>query len=291
VAARRDAGGLTALPKRGLTGSAPNDVDVSGDRLYIVNSGDNTISVIDLASGTPAGCIGTGTGTNPWALFVDPVDPTRGWVTTFLTGEILELDLAGMHVLRRKVVGAGLEGIFVTDTRVVVTLTGYQGDIGAFGDGTVIFLDRGTLDETARLSVPANAQFVFRGADDRFHVVCTGDFAGVTGRIARIEADASAVRDTLVLGGSPGQATLGPDGNAYVAGYFGGLQVYHSVAFTLGTPLSNDIGFYSVVVADTTLYAANFEQDAVTVVGLTSGTVIQTLPMAGDGPVALALYP
>lgn len=291
MAARRDGGGLTALPDRGLTGAAPNDIEVTRGRLYIVNSGDNTISVVNLATGAPEGCIGTGTGTNPWDLFVDPVDPSRGWVTTFLSGEVMELDLAGKRVLRRKQIGAGLEGLLVTDTQVVVTLTGYQGDIGAFGDGTVIFLDKSTLAETARLAVPANAQFVFRGADNRFHVVCSGDFAAVTGRIARIEADASAVRDTLVLGGSPGRAALGPDGNAYVVGYFGGLQVYDTVAFTLGATLSTDIGFYSAVVSDTTLYAANFEEDAVTVFGLSSGTLLQTLSMVGDGPVALALYP
>jgi DNA-binding beta-propeller fold protein YncE len=291
TAARRDAGGLTALPRRGLTGTAPNDLDVSGDRLFIVNSGDNTISAFDLTTGEAAGCIGTGTGTNPWELFVDPSDPDRGWVTTFLTGEILELDLAGMHVVRRRTVEAGLEGLFVTDTQVLVTLTGYQGSIGAFESGTVILLDKGTLEETERLRVPANSQFVFRGGDDRFHVVCSGDFGGTPGSIARIEADGSAVRDTLALEGSPGRAVLGPDGIAFVVGYFGGLQVYDTVTFTAGTPLSTDIGFYAAVVADTTLYAANFEQDAVTVFELTRGTVVQTLPMVGDGPVALALYP
>jgi YVTN family beta-propeller protein len=290
TAARRDTNGLTALPERGLTGSTPNDLDVSGDRLYVVNSGDNTILVIDLGTGTAAGCIGTGTGTNPWEFFLDPADATRGWVTTFLTGEVLELDLLGMRVTRRKAVGTGLEGLLVTDTRVVVTLTGFLGDIGAFEDGTVIILDKDTLEETHRHRVPANSQFVFRGGDGRFHVVCTGDFAGVSGRVVRIEADGSAVRDTLVLAGSPGRAALGPDGSAYVVGYFGGVQTYDSVAFTPDAPLSNDVGFTSVVVAGTLLYAANFE-DAVTVFHLPGGTVAQTLSMVGDGPVALALYP
>ncbi len=75
LAAPLGAGDLAPMAERGLTGRAPNDLDVVGDHLYMVNSGDNTISVVDIGSGITVGCIGTGAGSNPWEFAVDPSNP------------------------------------------------------------------------------------------------------------------------------------------------------------------------------------------------------------------------
>jgi YVTN family beta-propeller protein len=294
MAARVDSSGLIPLSKRGLTGESPNDMDVNGNLLYVVNSGDNTISIIDLATGITVGCIDVGSGANPWEFSVDPSDSTRGWVTTFLSGDLLELDLNARSVLRRKHVGPAMEGLFVTESEVSITLTGFLGAEGRFENGTVVTFQKHSLEEIHRHPVPPNPQFIFEGADDRFHVVCTGNYdtgpAGVPGQIVRIESDWSAVRDTLVVGGSPARATLGPDGTAFVAAFYGGVMTYDSVAFTLGAPVLTDAGFTAIAADGNTLYAANFELDAVAILDAASRTVTGEL-LVGDGPGALALYP
>jgi DNA-binding beta-propeller fold protein YncE len=294
LAAPLTAADLAPLSERGLTGRAPNDLDVVGDFLYMVNSGDNTISVVDMGSGLTVGCIGTGTGSNPWEFAVDPANPSRAWVTCFTSGELLEIDLDRRRVARRVTIGSGLEGLWVGLTEVAASLTGFEGTIGAFGNGTVVVLTKSTLAERARLAVPPNPQTIFTGADARLHVVCTGNFSDVTGRVVRVEADYSAVRDTLVLGGSPQRVALALDGTAYLAGFYGGILAYDTANFialrTTANPLLPESGYSAVAIEQGRLYAANFDLDAVVVVDLASGTIVDDF-LAGDGPIALALVP
>jgi DNA-binding beta-propeller fold protein YncE len=283
---------LVTLPRHGLTGRAPNDVDVVGSRLYIVNSLDNDVSVVNLETGETVGCIDLGTGVNPWEFTPEPADTTRGWITSFVSGEVMELDLAAMKVLRRDTVGVGAEGLAVTSNRVWVTLSGYDGAEGKFKDGTVVVLNKSDLSEAARLAVPPNPQFLFTGADGRMQVICTGNFDDVSGEVVRIEADASAVRDTLALGGSPYRAAVAPGGVAYVAGYYGGVTSYDTGSFVVlhdvNDPVLPEPSYSDVAVFDTRLYAANFDFDGVVVVDLSTLTKIGEFA-TGDGPSAVAV--
>jgi len=285
---------LVPLPEEGRTGQFPNDLDAAGSRLYITNSGDNTVTLVDLPTGLVTGCIDAGTGTNPWEFFLDPSDANRGWLTTFLSGELLELDLNALTVTRRITVGPGTEGLWVTDSVVVVTRTGYNGAINEYGPGSVVVYDKATLTEIARREVPPNAQFVFEGADHRIHVVCTGNYVDVTGRVARIDPAGWSVVDTLVLGGTPGRAILAPDGNAYLAGFFGGLLSYDTVTFQAvhdsADPILDEVGLGGLAIAGGSLFVTNFDADAVRVVQLSDGADLGSVDV-GDGPVAVATAP
>jgi YVTN family beta-propeller protein len=280
-------------PERGLTGRAPNDLDVVGDRIYVVNSGENSVTVIDAASGRVVGCIPTGAGTNPWEFAVDPEDSTHAWVSTFLSGEVLELSLNTFRVIRRVVVGPTMEGLWVGPDRVAVTLTGFDLTDFSYGQGLVVVLDKTSLAEVTRTPVPTNPQFLLRGADERVHVVCTGDFAAEPGRVVRLEPTWAA-RDTLVLGGTPARGVVSASGTAYVAGYLGGVMSYDSESFTVlhdaEDPVVSGVGFTALTIGGTRLYAANFDADAVTVVRLSDGVVTGAIPVH-DGPSALAVYP
>ena len=284
----------TPLPVRGLTGAVPNDLDVEGTRLYAVNSGDNTITVVDLTTGRTVGCIDLGAGSNPWTLVPDPADSSRAWVTTFLSGELVELDLASLTVRRRVTVGPALEGLWVSEDAIAVTLTGYRGGEGNFGNGAIVFYDKPSLTEQARLPLPPNPQFLFTGADQRIHAVCTGNFGSVPGRIVRVEADGSAVRDTLELGGSPSRAALGPDGIAVVTAFYGGVMAYdtRTLAVVRGTdsPILPEAGYTAPLIVGDRVALANFDLDAVAWVRWGTWDLLGGF-LAGDGPVALALTP
>ncbi len=282
-----------ALPAHGLTGQAPNDLEVVGDRLYVLNSGDNSLTEVELATGETARCLDLGTGVSPWALAVDPTDSTRAWITTFSSGELLEVDLAAFHVTRRILVGTAAEGLWVGADRIAVTLTGYDGAAGSYGNGTVVMLDRPTLAVDARIPVPPNPQFVLRGADGSLQVICTGDYGAVSGLVVRLASSEASARDTLALGGTPYRATLAPGGTVFVAAFFGGILSYDSGSFTpvhdSGNPVRAEAGYSDVLAAGGRLYAANFDRDAVLVLD-SAGAATDTI-LAGDGPSALALRP
>ena len=298
VAAALTEEGFTPLAERGLTGQAPNDMDVVETKLYIVNSLDNNLSVVDLLSGRTEACIALGDNVSPWEFAPDPANLDRAWVSGWVSGELIELDLPRKRVIRRVNAGPGAEGVVVTDDRVAVTLSGYDGAENVYKNGSVVVFDKATLSEVARLAVPPNAQFIFDAADGSHHVVCTGNYVDVFGQVVRIEPDWSAVRDTLALGGSPGRATVTAggqtvaDGIAFLPSYFGGILAYDTVGFTVihdvNDPLRAELGYTALFSLWDALYAANFETDKVVEIDPSTGAIRREF-IAGDGPAVLAV--
>jgi len=282
----------------GLVGRAPNDVDHIAGLLYVLNSLDNSVQILDPATGATVGCIALGAGASPWELRADPDRDDRAYVTTFLSGEVLELDLAARRVLRRVMVGAGLEGLLVTKTRIVATLTGFAGSEGVFGQGQVIVLDKGTLNEVGRLPVPMNPQYLLRAPDGTIHAICTGNFGNpppaVYGAVVRLEPDLTAVRDTLQLGGSPFRAEADTNGTVLVAAFYGGLMAYDATGFRVlhdaDSPIEASPGYAAVTVVGDRAYAVNFDLDALVVIDVGTLAVVGDL-LVGDGPAALVFVP
>jgi YVTN family beta-propeller protein len=284
---------LRAASVSGLTGQAPNDLEVVGNTLYVVNSGENSISTIDLTTGRTDGCISIGANTNPWELEIDPSDSTRAWLTTYLSGEIVEMDLTTRHVLRRRAVSPTLEGLWVSATTIAVTQTSFDAGTFTYGTGYVILLRKSDLGEIARFPVPMNPQFVFQGGDGRLQVVCSGDYGANPGRIVRMESDLSAVRDTLTVGGAPGRAILAPGGVAYLTAFCDGLLSYDTVAFVALHDATHAL-LPGVCAGDVALdaeriFVADFNHDAVQVLRRSNGAVLGEVPV-GDGPSALVVW-
>jgi len=284
---------LQTEPATGLTGATPNDVEVVGHHLYIVNSGDNTISDVDLNTGKTIGCISIGASTNPWELEIDPSDSTKAWLTTYVSGEIMEIDLASRHVLRRHTIEPTLEGLWVSNTTIAVTKTAFNSSTFTYGTGYVILIRKSDLTEIHRFPVPTNPQFVFEGGDHRVHVVCTGDYGLNPGRVVRLESTFLAVRDTLVLGGAPGRAILAPNGTAYLTAFCDGLMSYDTVAFTAIHDQTNALlpGTCAgdVDLDGTRIFVADFSHDAISVLDRGSESLIGSVPV-GDGPNALVIW-
>jgi YVTN family beta-propeller protein len=277
----------------GLTGQAPNDLEVAGHELFIVNSGDNSVSVVDLLTGKTTGCIAIGASTNPWELEIEPSDSTKAWLTTYVSGEIVEVDLASRHVLRRRMIGLTLEGLWVGSTTIVVTQTAFDAGSFTYGQGYAIVLRKSDLSEITHFPVPTNPQFVFEGADHRLHVVCTGDYGANPGRVVRLESDLSAVRDTLTLGGAPGRAVLVSNGVAYLSAFCDGLLSYDTATFTAihdaAHALLPGTCAGDVALDASRIFVADFNHDAVAVLDRSTEALLQNIPV-GDGPNALVIW-
>lgn len=291
--------GASMIPERGLVGRAPNDIAVQGERLLVVNSLDNELQIVDLTTGVSIGCVPLGAGANPWDVELDPAAPDRAWVTTWLSGELLEVDLTAGRVVRRRELAPGAEGLLVETERITVTLTAFQGPEGVYGQGEVVTLDKTTLAERSRVAVPTNPQHVLRAADGTLHVTCTGNYGNPPparrGRIVRIEPDGGTVRDTLELGGAPVRAVLAANGVVYLPSFGGGILAYDPVGFTVvrgaANPIAPELSFAAAAAHGDRLYAASFEDDAMVAVDLDGGEIVDALLLGLDGPIALAVRP
>jgi hypothetical protein len=205
------------VPRVLLTGSAPNRLFAQGERVWVVNSADNTVRWYDarsLAQGAP---VHLGVNTNPWDITATP-DGSRLLVTGFLDDTVRVLDAAGGLLARIDLPApAGMplgyrarpEGIAVFSNRAFVALTGYSFAKGNFDPGALAVLDIAaadpaawTVETTIVLQTNPQAVLVLPEAGE-VHVSCSGVFGKDDGHIVILDAVSLAVLTNLPVGGAP----------------------------------------------------------------------------------------
>jgi len=271
--------------------AVPNAAVVSGDRLFVVESGTNSVEVFALPGLSRLATVDLGAGSNPYGI---ALGDGAVFVTNWVAGDLARIDLATLGVTARSAAGTAPQGVAVAAGRVFVANTGYAGASG-YLRGAVTVHDAVTAAAEETLYVGTNPQVVFADSTGTLNVLCTGDYVTSHGRVFFIDPAVPAVVDSLELGGSPGLATLAQSGKVYVTGYFDGLLLYDAVARSVlrgpASPVASGVGFSGMAFdpVEGRLYVASFEEDGVRVIDTT--TEAQLAPFAAhDGPVACALY-
>ncbi|MFH1686154.1 MAG: hypothetical protein ABIE70_01375 [bacterium] len=269
--------------------SYPNQIIVWDTLAYVVASGTDEIQIIDLGSETTAGFISTGSGSNPYWMAI--YDQQTAYVTLWVSGELVKVDLAGRSILDAWPIGDSPEGVMIHDHKVYVAVTAFNQSTYLFGQGKLVVFDALSDSVIAEIPVGKNPQYLARDSFGRIHVVCTGDYFSTFGIIYVIDPDQEAVIDSMPIGGSPGNISIGPDDMAYIAagGWVGDGNVYTYDAAGL-TPLHNsqnplvvDSGCMMVVTyQDSSCFVGSFE-DFVKPTD-SSGAVLDAFAV-GDGPV------
>ena len=287
------------LPETGLLGRAPNDLDIVGGRMYAVNSLSNSVQELDLTTGETLGCIDLGVDVSPWELLVDPEDPGRGFVTGWLSGELLEVDLESRRVTRRVELKPGVQGLCTVGGDLLVTSIAFKSE-GEFGQGEVFVLSKDSLKLTRTLSVPTNPQSFVVDAIGLVHVICTGDYNKTSGSIARLNSKRTAVQDVLPLGGSPNRAVLAPNKTIYVSG-FNGIMTYDAQSFTVLRGAENPLlpnpvaegGYTDIEISGGAVIASHLGSVStpgfLVWISIAQGTILNEV-IVGNGPAALAVW-
>jgi YVTN family beta-propeller protein len=274
-------------------GRWPNGIEADPQRnvLYVVNSGDNNVMEIDLATGKVANSIDIGIGRNPWEC---AWGGGLLWVSAFLTGELIAVDPVSGSAAHYSV-GTTLQAVAVTPEAVYVSDTAYQ--YGSFGTGMVIRLDPVSGAQTGSATVGTNPQDILADGSGRLHVICSGSFTGSgeegEGELHVLDAATMVPLDTLFLGGNPSSLAEGRGGVVYAAGYWGGLMSYDgnslSVLNDAASPIMGGEGYMDIAFDEETgkLFIADFDEDRVMVMDpLVGGTPERVLGVS-DGPVRL----
>ena len=281
-----------------VVGDIPNRVYSRGDKIYVVNSTPPGITIIDGRTDAVTKTIALAEGSNPWDMAF--VGANKAYVTNLLANSVTVVDLATGDSLNTIAVGEGPEGILVVDNTAYVTNTGGFPD---FSPSTVSVIDIRTDQVTKTLAVPMNPQELALTPDGNIHVVCTGNFGNVSGKVVVINPFGDVdftplVTDTVEIGGSPGDLVVTTQGLAYLADFGGSNNgfVYSYDAFTLAirndatNPILVGRGAMSLLfdAATNDLYVNNFSDDAVQLVNAGTGTVLKTFGF-GDGAQHMAI--
>jgi len=234
-----------------------------------------------------------GPGNNPWmaSLWKD----TFAVVTNWLSGEIVEVDLAHRGAGRRLATSAsGPEGILVVNDRAYVACSHYNVPSGTFLEGRLDVIDLAAWNREASLPVARNPQDVKLAPDGTIHVLCTGTYGnGATpesGKISVIDPISLQAIDTIDIGGSPGGLAMASGGVAWVAGYEGGVRRYDAnIRQVLAPPGDPDLaapGFSAIAwdSAGSTIYVTSFEADLLIAIDEAAGS-IRDAWIVGDGPI------
>ncbi|MBN1995990.1 hypothetical protein JW935_00475, partial [candidate division KSB1 bacterium] len=168
------------------TGQVPNQIAVHNKKLYLVNSGTDDIFVIDPQNDRQVEkIIALKSGSNPW--FIAFAGTFKAYVTNFVGNSVSVIDIESGSVVKDIPVGTAPQGILISENKAFVTNTGFVGMGLPYEQATVSIIDILTDSVTHTINVPTNAQDLALDPMGRIHVICTGNYMDITGKVAVID--------------------------------------------------------------------------------------------------------
>jgi len=276
-------------------GVAPNALVIApdGKTAYVVSSLSNRVDIVDLDTPAAIGTIDVGAGSNPFAIAL--LGAGDGYVSNFVTDEVVHLDLVARTAGHRIPVGQAPEGLLLVPAAggagdLYVAVTGFD-STGAYGPGEVVVIAVPADTVRARLHVGVNPQGLALAPDGRVHVVCTGDYATHVGRVFVIDPAGPAVIDSVEVGGAPSAITVLPGNQGYVVGWddFKSYGPGGQPVLSLGA-LAGETGLTALAWDETdgVLYVTQFSASRLQAIDVEADSVLWSVP-TGQGPVAVAV--
>jgi YVTN family beta-propeller protein len=269
-----------------------NQIIVRDSLAYVVASGTDEIQIIDLVGDETIGYIGTGPGSNPyWMAFYDD---RYAFVTLTMNNSLAKIDLDINAMIDEIPVGVSPSGVVIYDHKAFVVNSGYDFINYEFNPSSVTIYDIPGNSIITTIDAGFNAQYVDVAPDGRVHVVSTGDYFTIFGRVYIIDGHSFHLVDSLYIGGSPGQIRIGPSSIAYLAAagwsYSGYVYSYNSLTGEMyhdeSDPLEVGLNCLSAVpFQDGTIFTASFN-DSIMVID--SGGNPLSRYAVGDNPIHVA---
>ena len=279
------------------TGSWPNDILYREGKLYVVNSGDNSVWAYDESTLEKTGEIYLGKNRNPWTI-IPSGDTQKAYVPNWVSGSVSVVDLATLTLTDEiEGIGTGPEGGCFANGKIYICCTGYASE--GFGEGSVAVIDVTTDTVVARIPTgtgtnPQTAVAV--PGSNTVHVFLSGPLGAGAGAVLVIDTvtdtAAGGTAPSLVTGGEPSADAQSLDesaGIAYLAGN-GAVIAYDYETLTISAGYDNPVygtgnpmnSYSDTVYNNGMLYVADFNADSLAVIDLSTGGV--TTIEGSDGP-------
>jgi DNA-binding beta-propeller fold protein YncE len=279
------------------SGCGPNQIVVRDTLAYVVHSLTSEIQIIDLRAETSVGYIDMGENRNPFWMAFSDLDTQYAWITCSAVDSLFRVDLINKNLVAGYLIGVWPEGILILDGSAYVCITAFDMGNYTYGQGKVVVFDTRTNSITKEFNVGTNPQYITLDNEGEIYVSCTGDFWSTWGIIYTIDPASNAIKDSIPIGGSPGQIAVSADDLGWLAaggwGTEGLVYLFDSRSDTIisgsQNPLSvpDDPGIISLVgLQDSAILACAFQADELVKIDASSGLVLKRYQV-GDGPVHL----
>jgi YVTN family beta-propeller protein len=247
---------------------------------YISNSGDNTVSVIDMSTNSVTKTVSVGK--NPYGIAVHP-EGTYAYVANFSSNSVSVINAAKHTVEKTISVGTNPYGIAVNPAATLAYVTNYS-------DNTVSVIDLSLNTVTATINVGANPIGVAVNSSGSY--VYIANSSGNT--VSVIDASTNAIEATINVGTNPIGIAVYPSGEYVYVANAGGNSVSvidttnNTITATIrGTVISNPWGV-TVNPAGTYGYVTSFGSSYVSIFNTTSNRVINNI-FVGDSPIGVTI--
>lgn len=226
------------------TGLIPNQILAHQDKIYVLDSGTSDIKIFDPIDGFIR-TIALNPGANPYDMVF--VSANKAYVSNWVANTISVVELDDGFIIRDIKVGDGPEGLLLVDNKAFVANTGYAGWGMPYNQGSICIIDILADSVISTLMVPTNPQVLALAPDGKIHVLCTGDYAEIDGKIAVVDLytgpdyNNPAVIDTIDIGGSPGDLEITPSGKAYCVDWGDGINGFLYVYDTTTGDVYNNV--------------------------------------------------
>ncbi len=224
------------------------EAPVTATALYVLNSGGQSISVVDLLDGTVYNNVATvgiwpnqlvykngklycvNTGSNNIQIFdVDDfaaapevidlgnghnpqnmvfVDDNIAYVSCSLSESVVKVNVASKTVLSEINAGSGCTGIALSEDKIYASNTAYDAATWGYGQGTVTVINTSNDAISKTINVEMNPFGIGTAPDGKIHVVCTGDYWSTWGKVQVIDPATDTIVNTLNIEGSPGNISF-----------------------------------------------------------------------------------
>ncbi|MCF7912270.1 MAG: T9SS type A sorting domain-containing protein [Candidatus Cloacimonetes bacterium] len=256
--------------------------------LYILNSGSETLSRIDLETGNVNNAfaalgympnrfvcntqyiyvansgdnsiqkIESSTGATLTNIFlglnVNPYDLILTEDYLFVSGgfsnQIYKIELATDTVIDQVTAGNNPAGMAISGNKLYVGNTDYMTN---YNNCSVSVIDLEAYEVIATIPTATNPQYLLADGD-QVHVSCTGDWSDVMGTIQIISISTDTIVHTIEMGGYCGDLTITPEGIVYIGDAMNaGVYAYNAADWTvLYSPAEPFLPGGSVIEADNT---------------------------------------
>jgi len=245
-------------------GSLANDVVVTNDRLFVVNSGLGTLQVINRQSLTTVDEIALTGSVNPYSA--TDLTNSRVAVTGLLSGTVSIVNVESGDVDTTFVTGDGPQAILEHGGLIYVLNTGVVFPVFNPGKLKRYSAESYALIDSSELGINPQSMAII---GNELHVLCTGDYANVTGSVQIVNLETMSISQTLELGGSPGAIAANGD-EVFIAagGWVDAGYVFHYNAETrqiinnANNPILCGIGATDILVQPTGDFVVTCFQDA-----------------------------
>jgi YVTN family beta-propeller protein len=229
-----------------------NQVLYDNDRLYVVNSGDNRVQIINADTGATQGYINTGNSSSPYNI---ALHDGFAYITGWGTHRLYKVDLSNTSSISQLTTNYAPQGMLIVGNKMYVALSGYVNTV--YLQGRVCVVDLNTFTVANTINVNTNPQSMVLDGQGRVHVICSGNYGNVFSVVSVINTTTDTVVNTITLPTNTIFTTIhkGVDGLFYVgSGYGLGFLTYNPATLQI----VNGAGNYLFPNGDSMIYDSNY---------------------------------